>query len=54
MRIEVFQDGRSHTDRPDDLDMLHATFAAPDLTVFCHLDELELVAVDNGSIRIGR
>ena len=25
--------------------MLHATFATPDLTVFCRLDELGLVAV---------
>ncbi|APE09880.1 hypothetical protein BO226_12210 [Rhodococcus sp. 2G] len=25
--------------------MHHATFATPDLTVFCHLDELGLVAV---------
>ena len=30
---------------PKDLDVLHPTFAAPDLTVFCRLDELGLVAV---------
>jgi len=43
--VEVFQDGSSHTDRPEDLDMPHATFAAPDLTTFCRLDELGLQAV---------
>lgn len=30
---------------PKDLDMLHPTFATPDLTTFCRLDELGLVAV---------
>jgi hypothetical protein len=25
---------------PEDLDVLHATFATPDLTVFCCLDEV--------------
>ena len=29
----------------EDLDVLHATFVTPDLTVFCRLDELGLVAV---------
>ena len=30
---------------PKDLDVLHATFAAPDLTLFCRLDELGLEAI---------
>ena len=30
---------------PKDLDVLHPTFATPDLTTFCRLDELGLVAV---------
>ena len=30
---------------PEDLDVHHATFATPDLSVFCRLDELGLVAV---------
>jgi hypothetical protein len=38
--VEVFQDGGSYTHYPKDLDMLHATFGAPDLTTFCRLDEL--------------
>ena len=38
--------GSSYTDHLlEDLDVLHVTFAAPDLTVFCCLDELGLVAV---------
>ena len=28
-----------------DLDVSHSTFAAPDLTTFCRLDELGLVAI---------
>lgn len=31
--------------RPEDLDVHHATFVRPDLTTFCRLDELGLVAV---------
>jgi len=31
--------------RPKDLDVLHATFATPDLTTFCRLDELGLEVV---------
>ena len=30
---------------PKDLDVLHPHFASPDLTMFCRLDELDLVAV---------
>ena len=40
--VEVFQDGSSYTRRLKDLDMSHATFAAPDLTTFCLLDGLGL------------
>lgn len=44
--VEVFQDGSSHTAHPpEDRDVHHATFAAPDLTTFCRLDELGLEAV---------
>jgi hypothetical protein len=36
----------SHTAHPpEDLDLHHPTFAAPDLTTFCRLDELGLEAV---------
>ena len=45
MGVEVLQDGSSYTAHPKDLDMPHATFAAPDLTTFCRLDELGLVAI---------
>ena len=46
MDVEVFQDGSSYAAHPpEDLDLHHATFAAPDLTTFCRLDELGLVAV---------
>ena len=44
--VEVFQDGSSHTaHRPEDLDVNHPTFATPDLTTLCRLDELGLEAV---------
>ena len=43
MGVEVPQDGSSDTDRPEDLDLSHATFGAPDLTTFCNLDALGLV-----------
>ena len=43
--IEVFQDGSSYAAHLKDLDVLNATFAAPDLTTFCRLDELGLEAV---------
>jgi transposase len=43
--IEVFHDGSSSTAHQKDLDVPHATFATPDLTTFCRLDELGLVAV---------
>ena len=39
------EDGSSHTTHLEDLDMPDATFACPDLTTFCRLDELGLVAV---------
>lgn len=38
-------DGGSCTAHPEDLDVLDAAFAAPDLAVFCCLDELGLVDV---------
>lgn len=39
-------DGSSHTCHlPEDLDVNQTTFAAPDLAVFCRLNELGLVAV---------
>ncbi len=44
MGVEVFQDGGSYAGQPKDLDVLHATFAPVDLTTFCRLDELGLVA----------
>lgn len=44
MGVEVFQDGSSHAADPEDLDVPHATFATPDLTTFCRLDELGLLA----------
>lgn len=34
-----------HCPPPEDLDLHHATFAAPDQTTFCRLDELGLEAV---------
>src|SRR5660397_157425 len=43
--VEVPQDGSSHTHHQEDLDVFHATFAAPDLTTFCNLDELGLRVV---------
>jgi transposase len=36
------QDGSSYTALREDLDVLDATFACPDLTTFCRLDELGL------------
>ena len=42
--VEVFQDGSSNTAHLKDLDVLHDTFATPDLTTFCRLDELGLEA----------
>lgn len=38
-------DGSSYTAQLEDLDVPYATFSPPDLTVFCRLDELGLVAV---------
>ncbi|GAA0951972.1 hypothetical protein GCM10009578_088430 [Streptomyces rhizosphaericus] len=38
-------DGGSYAARPEDLDVLDATFVRPDLGVFCRLDELRLVVV---------
>ena len=39
-------DGSSHTAHlPEDLDLRHPTFATPDLTTFCRLDELGLEAI---------
>ena len=35
----------SYTAHPEDLDRLHAIFVTSDLTVFCSLDELGLVAI---------
>jgi hypothetical protein len=35
-------DGSSYTAHPEDLDVLDATFARPDLTTFCRLDALGL------------
>ena len=44
--VEVFQDASSHTFLLlEDLDMSHATYAAPDLTLSCRLNELGLEAV---------
>lgn len=40
--VEVFQDGGSYASQPEDLDVPHPTFATPDLTRFCRLDELGL------------
>lgn len=45
VRVEAFGDGGSCTVHLEDLDVLDATFATPDLTVFCRLDELGRVAV---------
>ncbi|MDN6457973.1 MAG: hypothetical protein L0K38_13175, partial [Yaniella sp.] len=40
-------DGGSHTDHfLESLNVHHATVATPDLTVFCRLDKIDLVAVD--------
>ena len=36
------EDGGSYAAQPEDLDMHDATFARPDLTTFCRLDELGL------------
>lgn len=36
-------DGVSYASQPEDLDVPDATFACPDLTTFCRLDELGLV-----------
>ena len=38
-------DGGSYAAHLKDLDVSHATFDSPDLTKFCRLDELGLVAV---------
>ena len=35
--------GGSYASQPEDLDVPDATFACPDLTTFCRLDELGLV-----------
>ena len=46
MRVEVLGWRKfSHASHPKDLDVHRATFATPDLTVSCRLDELGLVAV---------
>ena len=42
--VEVLQGWKLSHSRPEDLDMSHATFNAPDLTTFCRLDDLGLVA----------
>lgn len=44
-RSRSSDDGSSHTAQPEDLDVPDATFACPDLTTFCRLDELGLEAV---------
>jgi len=41
-RSRPSEDGSSYTAQPEDLDVLDATFARPDLTTFCRLDELGL------------
>lgn len=40
-----FDDGSSYARHPKDLDVSHATFIRLDLTTFCRLDELGLVAI---------
>jgi hypothetical protein len=41
--------GSSHVTQQEDLDVFGATFACPDLTTFCRLDELGLEAPDHYS-----
>jgi hypothetical protein len=39
------EDGSSYTAHPEDLDVADATFACPDLSTFCRLDELGLEVI---------
>ena len=49
--VEVFHDGGSYSVHAKDLDVFHATFGPPDLSLFCNLDELGLVAT---GLSVGR
>jgi hypothetical protein len=51
--VEVFQDGRSYTAQPKDLDVLHVPWAVPCLTTICRIDELGLGPSGSVSSRIG-
>jgi hypothetical protein len=42
VRVEVFPGWKFLHDLQEDLDVLDATFACPDLTTFCRLDGLGL------------